>query len=108
MDDRPFSVSANQDTITLKKDLNTILSSGKFAVKGWHSNHVIVGEFAQETATNVLSFRWNKRLDAIQIKIPSFQMPDIVTKRAILSSVAMLWDPMGILATVTLSLRILL
>ena len=108
MDDIAFSVSASQDVISLKKELNTILSSGKFAVKGWHSNDVKVDEFAEETVTEVLGLRWNKRLDVIQIKIPTFQMPTVVTKRAILSSVAKLWDPIGILAPITLRLRILL
>ena len=49
MNDLAFSVKSNQDALRLKSELNIILSSGKFAVKGWHSNIKDVDEFPRWT-----------------------------------------------------------
>ena len=108
MDDLAFSVKSNQDVLRLKRELNIILSSGKFAIKGWHSNIKDVDEFPDERFTDVLGLHWNKGLDAVQVKIPTFTAPKVITKRAMLSCIAKLWDPLGALAPVTESLRMLL
>ena len=108
MDDLAFSVKSNQDALRLKSELNIILSSGKFAVKGWHSNSKDVDEFPDERFTDVLGLHWNKGLDVIQVKVPTFAAPKVITKRTMLSCIAKLWDPLGALAPVTVSLRILM
>ena len=91
----------------MKSELNIILSSGKFAVKGWHSNIKDVDEFPDERFTDVLGLHWNKGLDVFQVKVPTFAAPKVITKRTMLSCIAKLWDPLGALAPVTVSLRVI-
>ena len=108
MDDIATSLCSEEDVRIAKKEINFGLSSGKFAVKGWHSNSETLDEFKEEFVVDVLGHKWNKTDDTIKTKIPEFIWPDVVTKREILSCIAKLWDPMGILAPVTLKLRSLM
>ena len=105
MDDNAFSVNNEHEAIKIK-EVNTILSSEKFSVKSWHSNSKLVDEFSNAAATNVLAHVWDKQLDLFKVKYSTLKLPKIVTKRIILSTIAKLWDPLGILAPVTINLRI--
>ena len=51
MDDIAFSVNNEHEAIKVKDKVNTILSSGKFSVKGWHSNSKLVDEFSNAATT---------------------------------------------------------
>ena len=68
MDDIAFSVNNEHEAIKIKKEVNTILSSGKFSVKGWHSNSKLVDEFSDTAATDVLGHVWDKQLDLLKVK----------------------------------------
>ena len=72
------------------------------------ANSETLDEFKEEFVVDVLRHKWHKTDDTIKTKIPEFILPDVVTKREILLCIAKLWDPMGILAPVTLKLRLLM
>ena len=106
MDDIAFSVNNEHEAIKIKDEVNTILSSGKFSVKGWHSNSKLVDEFSDAATIDVLGHVWDKQLDLFKVKYSALKLPKIVTKRIILSTIAKLWDPLEILSPVTINLRI--
>ena len=108
MDDLAFSVNYEKCAVKTKDEIHTILSSGSFKVKGWHSNLNTVDEFPDSDVTDVLGHLWNKSEDKFKLKFSTLTLPETLTKRTILSTIAKLWDPLGILAPVTLSLRILM
>ena len=108
MDDLAFSVNYKKCAVKTKDEIHTILSSGSFKVKGWHSNLNTVDEFPDSDITDVLGHLWNKSEDKFKLKFSTLTLPETLTKRTILSTIAKLWDPLGILAPVTLSLRILM
>ena len=106
MDNIAFSVNNKHEAIKVKEEMNTILFSGKFSVKGWHSNSKLVDEFSDTAATNVQGYVWDKQLDLLKVKYSAPKLPKIVTKWIIFSTTAVLREPLGILAPVTINLRI--
>ena len=108
MDDLASSLQSEEDATTAKQEVNSVLASGRFSVKGWHSNSKLVDEFPEEPVADVLGHQWSKGDDTWKIKIPKLTPPEVVTKREVLSCIAKLWDPVGMLAPVTLKLRLLL
>ena len=107
MDDLATSFPSTEQALEEKQNINTILQSGKFAVKGWHSNFSQVDEFPEAIETEILGHRWNKSTDNFR---PNFveTVEKTITKRSILSTVSKLWDPTGIFAPLTLQVRLLL
>ena len=107
MDDLATSFPSDTQALKVKQNVNSILKSGKFPVKGWHSNSPLVDEFTDTAQTEILGHCWNKASDNFR---PNFEvsLQDPVTKRSILSAAAKLWDPLGIFAPLTLNLRLLL
>ena len=93
MDDIAFSVNNEHEAIKIEEEMNTILFSGKFSVKGWHSNSKLVDEFSDAATTDVLGYVWDKQMDLFKVKYSAQKLPKIVTKRIILSTIAKLWDP---------------
>ncbi|XP_068719031.1 uncharacterized protein [Montipora capricornis] len=87
-------------------EIDAILSIGQFQVKAWHSNNKNVNQ-SDEERPNFLGHKWVKVLDKI-----SFKKSEIVadltnlSKRGCLASVAQMWDPMGLVVTCTIELRI--
>ena len=66
-------------------------------------------ELKKEFIVAVFGQKWTKFDDITKTKILEFIVPYVVTKREIFSFIAIeLWDPMGILAPVTLKLHLLL
>ena len=108
MNDLAFSVNYKKCAIKIKDEIHTIISSGSFRVKEWHSNLKTVDEFPDSDVTDVLGHLWNMSEDKVKLKFPTLTLPKPLTKRTILSTIAKLWDPLGILAQVTLRLRILM
>ena len=105
MENIVFSVNNKHEKIKIK-EVNTILFLEKFSVKGWHSNSKLVDEFSDTAATNVLGHVWDKQLDHLKVKYSALKLPKIATKLIILSTIAKLWDPLGILAPITINLCI--
>ena len=107
MDDLATSFPSDTQALKVKQNVNFILQSGKFAVKGWHSNSSLVDEFTDTAETEILGHCWNKTRDNFR---PNFEvnLQEPITKRSVLSAAAKLWDPLGIFAPLTLNLRLLL
>ena len=107
MDDLATSFSSDTQAIQVKQNIDSILKSGKFTIKGWHSNSPLVDELFKTPQTEILGHCWNKTSDNFR---PNFDinLPELVTKRSILSTAAKLWDLVGIFAPLILNLQILL
>ncbi|XP_055714253.1 uncharacterized protein LOC129808500 [Phlebotomus papatasi] len=104
----------------LQQQLHNMLQSGGFMLKKWASNstealeHVPVED--QETSSSLdldsegtiktLGMHWNPFTDEFRFTTTEFN--STITKRSILSDIARIYDPLGILAAVTISAKILL
>jgi hypothetical protein len=60
------------------------------------------------STTNVLGLRWDKRSDRLSIVLPADSSSSPVTKRGILSTVAKIFDPLGVVCPALLVPKLLL
>ena len=87
-------------------EIDAILSTGQFQVTAWHSKNKNVNQ-SEEERPDFLGHKWIKVLDKISFK-KSKIVADLtnLSKRGCLSSIAQMWDPMGLVAPCTIELRI--
>ena len=84
-----------------KREATSILESAKFPVHKWESD---VEYLESEDSTNpskILGTAWDKRDDMLEIQVP--QLPDnqLLTNKGILSHLASIYDPLGMISPTT-------
>jgi len=111
------SISQAQEIV---RQLNSMCKAGGFPLQKWISNHSAILEsispekhaksislqFDEAAMTHVLGLCFNTSTDAFHFSIASF-IPTAMTKRTILSTIAKVFDPLGLLALVTITAKIL-
>ena len=87
--------------------IDAILNKGKFTIKLWHSNCREIDQAPDENPVNLLGHQWDKKADSISLKRETVKADlDQCTKRKALCVVSQLWDPLGLMAAVTIRFRI--
>ena len=106
MDDICDSVPTMNEANKLTTDLDSVLETGGFQVKGWVSNRIEKTENRQQevspkgiTVEKVLGVVWISERDTLSFKVPA-DFPEgkemvQLSKRKILSRVAQVYDPIG-------------
>lgn len=101
-----------EEAISARNELIQVLKSAGFDLRKWTSNtkalldnispdHILDSEFLKiSDASNAktLGLRWNALKDVFYFKLSSTPVRSVVTKRAVLSEIAKLFDPAGWLA----------
>ncbi|GBN83092.1 hypothetical protein AVEN_233324-1 [Araneus ventricosus] len=104
----------------LVSEINRVPQSGGFTLKKWASNIVDVLDsipaesklqkneisIDESSLVKILGVHWNSHQDTLQIKITDPQ--EVLTKRQLLSVIARIFDPLGILSPTTIVLKILM
>lgn len=115
MDDIVVSVSSRQQALRLQRELIGLLGKGKFDLRKWNSNspevlnavpfeHCAIAPdvFAfrgeGEPAAKILGLIWNPVVDVLSFKVQLETR--VITKRSILSEIARLFDPLGLICPV--------
>jgi hypothetical protein len=119
VDDCLKSVDTVEDAIKLQTDLTSLLEKGGFKLTKWlsSSKEVMASIPEQKRAATMknlddepiertLGVQWSTENDAFQFT-PSIQEKPL-TRRGLLSSVSSLFDPLGLVAPVTLTPKMLL
>lgn len=104
-----------EETINLKRDIDSLLRAGGLILRKWRSNSWNVIEELDELGedelniklqddgdTSVLGLRWNVRSDTFCFSVKEEKAIVSTTKRIMLSEVARLFDPTGFLSPVTI------
>ncbi|XP_015747779.1 PREDICTED: uncharacterized protein LOC107327543 [Acropora digitifera] len=84
-----------------KKEATEILEKARFPVHKWESN---LPELESDDMTNpgkILGHNWDKRKDTLELPVQQFSDEQPVTKRAILSQLGSMYDPLGIISPTT-------
>ena len=87
--------------------IDSFLENGKFEIKTWHSNSTEIDQSEGGKVTDLLGHKWDKETDKFTFKreeIP--ELSETLTKRNCLALLAKLWDPIGMIAPVTIKFRI--
>ena len=124
MDDICGSVDTVMQAQKLTGDLDKVLESGGFGVKGWTSNKALTKAedqerglkvFQKEVEEKVLGVVWNYHTDefSFKVKLDLLRMTDRsihlgvkMTKRTLLSQVARFYDPIGFAAAFVIRAKI--
>ena len=122
IDDLISGVPTVQATREVKAGASNVFGQASFKLHKWHSNvpevespsESLSGDttFAkeqlgapQEGGGSILWLSWNKRQDTIEVKFPTDSAQ--VTKRGLLAKIARVYDPLGLIAPMTLSGKLL-
>ncbi|XP_065055903.1 uncharacterized protein LOC135684313 [Rhopilema esculentum] len=123
------SVETVEEAKKLAEDIDFVLKSGGFLVKGWISNkelhenskHTVESDannmLEEEADEKVLGISWNRKSDTLSLKVDSDLMKLIdeekyltekikLTKRRLLSEVAKIYDPIGLAAAFIIRAKI--
>ena len=123
MDDIPASVKDGVTGNKSMKEIESILASRGFKIKGWtfsgqpNSSKTSLDQKAVQKLLNklnepdidkVLGMTWDAEND--KVRFPVNQIQEIVgeTKRELLSTIYRIWDPLGLLTPLTVSAKIIL
>ena len=107
VDDVAGSRSTVEEVQQVTTAIDSILENGKFEIKTWHSNSTEIDQSEGEKVTDLLGHKWDKETDKFTFKreeIP--ELSETLTKRNCLALLAKLWDPIGMIAPVTIKFRI--
>ena len=107
VDDVAGSRSTVEEVQQVTTAIDSILENGKFEIKTWHLNSTEIDQSEGEKVTDLLGHKWDKETDKFTFKreeIP--ELSETLTKRNCLALLAKLWDPIGMIAPVTIKFRI--
>ncbi|XP_055614842.1 uncharacterized protein LOC129761157 [Toxorhynchites rutilus septentrionalis] len=128
VDDMLASVETNEDAVKLVQDVKRIHAAGGFEMRNWLSNSLAVLASVQEEVTNeknlgfgeenatekVLGLWWNTTADCFTFKVSPRYNQDLLsghrrpTKREVLRTLMMMFDPLGFIAHFLMYLKVLL
>lgn len=107
------------DTLQIIEQLNQLCRAGGFRLQKWISNHPAILrdlqaehqtnttllQFKENTVFHALGLGWQPSTDTFEftLKLPAAKT---VTKRTILSTIATLFDPLGLLSPITIKAKI--
>ncbi|XP_058456735.1 uncharacterized protein LOC131434107 [Malaya genurostris] len=111
-----------EEAIQLRNELNELLYKGGFCLRKWSSNSPDVlsdlpkqllwtdtaRNFAPDETIKTLGVNWEPASDKFRFDVSITLRDEPVTKRSVLSVIAQLYDPLGLVAPVIVRAKILL
>ncbi|XP_055584910.1 uncharacterized protein LOC129737771 [Uranotaenia lowii] len=121
VDDCIGGAESIEDAIELRDELDKLLSKGGFPLRKYTSNKMEVlkdlksdqigtqsnFEFSPEETIKTLGITWEPEPDTFRFDYNTTS-PEKITKRAILSTIAQLFDPLGLISPVVVRAKILM
>ncbi|XP_031341031.1 uncharacterized protein LOC116169144 [Photinus pyralis] len=120
MDDLLTGTETIEEAIETKEHINEILSGAGFKLRKWSSNHTLLLQdsdskrqedhycISDDKGTKTLGLMWDNNRDTIGYSLSFDVNENKVTKRTILSIVAKIFDPLGLLGPITVKIKIIL
>jgi len=121
VDDLFGGADSIEETIMLAQQVNQLCMAGGFPLQKWASNHSSILHFLAPhnriQSTNIaiedhlvvhsLGLSWNLDNDAFEFSF-NLKSTETITKRTVLSSLAKLFDPLGLISPVIVSAKIIM
>ncbi|XP_055622493.1 uncharacterized protein LOC129766063 [Toxorhynchites rutilus septentrionalis] len=115
VDDLLSGASNVESAITLRKEITAMLNSAGFTLKKWASNVQVVLEdvppedravqplhdLQNEQTISTLGLLWEPTADSLRFKVKLPLPAAILTKRKVMSYIAKIFDPLGLLGPTT-------
>ena len=87
-----------EDLEKFKTQATGMLEDGKFTIHRWESNVEKLESENIENPIKIFGHIWDKREDTLQVPIKKIEEGKPVTKNTILSQLARVYDPLGIIS----------
>ncbi|KAJ8959564.1 hypothetical protein NQ317_009215 [Molorchus minor] len=113
--------STVEEGVQLVSELNKMLNSAQFHLHKWNSNdtslltgvthskpqgHVNIN--SEYPFSKVLGIAWTPQSDQFNFSVPSLPVDKVLTKRQVLSCIARMFDPLGLIGPIVVSAKILM
>ncbi|XP_076646848.1 uncharacterized protein LOC143355683 [Halictus rubicundus] len=120
VDDLLTGAKTIEEAVTIREEITELCQKGGFKLRQWASNAPELLDIRQdkleethlkldlENTVNALGIRWNAREDTISYAVKDFNNTKRITKRTILSQVAQLFDPLGLLAPIIIRAKMIM
>ena len=122
VDDCLSGASTVEEALRLRRQLTDIIGSAGMHIRKWASNcNSVLADIPEEdreveypldinkdATLKTLGVKWNPQTDNIQYTVSDFGTTEPITKRSILSNIAKIFDPLGLLAPVIVVAKILM
>nr|CAI5862749.1 unnamed protein product [Callosobruchus analis] len=114
VDDLLTGAETVEQVAALKSELSHLLAKHGFPLRKWTSNHESIRsdsctrEIGTDQHNKILGILWSSEQDVLKYSISEPSSPQRVTKRHILSCVAQIFDPLGLLSPVTITSKLIL
>lgn len=122
MDDLLTGANTIKETLRLRDDLRTILSSAGFELRQWSTNEPVLLNGLintnlscmeniindKEQITKILGIYWNNKNDAYQYHVQVFNENSDITKRKVLSDITSIFDPLGLISPIIVQFKIIM
>ncbi|XP_055622063.1 uncharacterized protein LOC129765677 [Toxorhynchites rutilus septentrionalis] len=122
MDDFIGGAQTVEDAMKLRQELNELLGKGGFNLRKWTSNklEIVRGlredqigmqstmKFDKGETVKALGISWEPQNDLFRFDANIKREDEMITKRKILSAIAQLFDPLGLIAPVIIQGKILM
>ncbi|XP_062699619.1 uncharacterized protein LOC134284635 [Aedes albopictus] len=122
VDDYVGGANSVEEAVQLRGELSELLEKGGFVLRKWASNRleVLQGlendqiatqsslQFCPNESIKALGIRWEPETDQLRFDSQIEPRSDPPTKRSILSDIARLFDPLGLIAPVVVTAKILM
>ncbi|XP_011688916.1 PREDICTED: uncharacterized protein LOC105450668 [Wasmannia auropunctata] len=114
VDDLLSGAETVNEARSIRDEIIALLKRGGFSIRQWASNDErVIGDLAsgavhanlrldEDRSLKTLGIMWNARDDRILYSVQSIKVSERLTKRSILSEIAKIYDPMGLLGPVIL------
>lgn len=118
MDDLLTGSDSIEDGKLLAYEIDLLLRNGGFELRHWGSNSGAIQDMmrgdgttvdlGEDEETKILGLRWLKPTDQLTIFVRPMEAPATLTKRGILSEIARLYDPNGLIGPVIVAGKVLM
>ncbi|XP_062558241.1 uncharacterized protein LOC134223121 [Armigeres subalbatus] len=120
VDDMMTGVDNEEEGVQLCSDMQQLLKGGGFNLRKWSSNcpavlekipaelHDVRASFELDDSSatiKTLGLIWEPRIDVFRFKVPEWNS-SVICKRSVISDLARIFDPLGLIGTVTVSAKI--
>ncbi|UYV71685.1 hypothetical protein LAZ67_9000041 [Cordylochernes scorpioides] len=121
VDDLISGAYSIQEAKSLVAELSSLLNKGGFKLRKWPSNNKeVLSSLSQEiindtnsklleedSSIKLLGLVWNKIQDTFNVQVNPLNF-EVTTKRQLLSAIAKIYDPLGLLSLTTVLLKIMI
>ncbi|XP_066582127.1 uncharacterized protein [Prorops nasuta] len=120
VDDLLTGADSIDEIVQLRDELIALLKMGGFRIRKWSSNHPKIIEFPNErmndieflrddsTIKKTLGVLWDATNDQYLYTVNAIDLSQRITKRTILSEIAKIFDPMGLMGPIIFEAKVLM